>query len=164
MRIGSRARELLSALVERPGEVVSKRDLIARAWPQTHVVEGSLRVHLTALRRAIGDGQPDRRFIVNVPGVGYSFVAPVSLAGGVNDIDAPEATTALTGDVPPAVARVVGRSDVIAKLGEQVLEHRFVTIVGAGGIGKTTVAAAVVEVDRQAISGWCSLPRPRTAR
>jgi predicted ATPase/DNA-binding winged helix-turn-helix (wHTH) protein len=145
VRIGSRARALLSALVESPGEVVSKRDLIARAWPQTHVVEGSLRVHLTALRRAIGDGRPGRRFIVNIPGVGYSFVAPVSLVGDVNDIDAPEATTALTGDVPSAVARVVGRADVVTRLGEQVLEHRFVTIVGAGGIGKTTVAASVAK-------------------
>ena len=80
VRLGSRARDILVALVERPGEVLSKQELLARVWPDTFVEEASLRVHVAALRRALGDGQAGRRYITNVPGRGYSFVAPVSAA------------------------------------------------------------------------------------
>ena len=142
--IGSRSRELLSALLERPGEVIAQSDLMARAWPHTHVVEGSLRVHLAALRRAIGDGQPGRQFIINVPGVGYCFVAPVTVIDQMT-VDQPAAAIALPSDLLLTAGRVIGRSDVVAALGAQLLQHRFVTIVGAGGIGKTTVAAAIAE-------------------
>ena len=142
--IGSRSRELLSALLERPGEVIAKSDLMARVWPQTHVVEGSLRVHLAALRRAIGDGQPGRRFIINIPGAGYCFVAPVTVIDQMT-VGQPAAANALPSDLLLTAGRVIGRSDVVAALGAQLLQHRFVTIVGAGGIGKTTVAAAISE-------------------
>jgi DNA-binding winged helix-turn-helix (wHTH) protein len=77
LRLGSRARELLLILVERAGEVVKKSELVARVWPDTVVEEGSLRVHISALRRALGDGQADMRYVENVTGHGYRFIAPL---------------------------------------------------------------------------------------
>ena len=76
VRLGSRAFEILAALVERAGEVVSKEELIARVWPQTFVDESNLKIQVSALRRALGDGQGGRRYVVTVPGRGYNFVAP----------------------------------------------------------------------------------------
>ncbi|WP_375786996.1 transcriptional regulator [Bradyrhizobium sp. Pha-3] len=75
--IGSRAFDLLCLLISRPGEVVSKCDLIAKAWPNVKVEESSLRFHMTMLRRALGDGQGGERYVVNIPGRGYCFVAKV---------------------------------------------------------------------------------------
>src|SRR5438477_9194202 len=79
VRLGSRAFDILAALVERAGEIVSKEELIARAWPQTFVQESNLKIQVSALRRTLGDGQGDQRYIITVPGQGYSFVAPVRL-------------------------------------------------------------------------------------
>src|SRR5258705_5566541 len=80
VRLGSRACEIVIALVERPGQLLTKQELIDRVWPNTFVEEGNLRVHLAALRRALGDGQAGRRYITNVPGRGYCFVAPLTLS------------------------------------------------------------------------------------
>src|SRR5258706_12033787 len=77
VRLGSRAFDILAALVERTGEVVGKEDLIARAWPQTSVEEANLKLQVSALRRALGDGQAGRRYVATVTGRGYNFVAPV---------------------------------------------------------------------------------------
>src|SRR6266481_3007156 len=81
VRLGSRALELLIALVERAGEVVSRDELVARVWPSTIVEASSLRVHIAGLRKALGEGQEGARFIANIPGRGYCFVAPVMRAG-----------------------------------------------------------------------------------
>src|SRR6202790_2529543 len=80
VRLGSRALEILTALVERAGELVTKSELMARVWPDTIVDESNLKVHVSALRRALGDGQPGRRYLTNVPGRGYRFVAPVDFS------------------------------------------------------------------------------------
>src|SRR3954463_633832 len=79
VRLGSRAFDILAALVERAGEVVGKGELVSRAWPGTFVDESNLKIQVSALRRALGDGQGGRRYVVTVPGRGYNFVAPVSL-------------------------------------------------------------------------------------
>jgi len=76
--LGSRALEILIALLERPGELVSKQDLMARVWPNVFVEPANLTVHMSALRRALRDGQDSNRFIVNIPGRGYCFVATVA--------------------------------------------------------------------------------------
>src|SRR5260370_20555277 len=76
--LGGRAYDILIALLENAGEVVGKTELIARAWPDVTVEEGSLRVHLSALRKALGDGQFGNKYIANKPGHGYSFIAPVT--------------------------------------------------------------------------------------
>src|SRR6516165_597553 len=78
VRLGSRALDILIALTERPSEVVSKEELIARVWPDTFVEEGNLRVHIAALRRALGDGRAGKRYVANIPGRGYHFAAPVA--------------------------------------------------------------------------------------
>src|SRR6202021_3499157 len=77
VRLGSRAFDILTALVERAGELVGKQELITRAWPKTLVEEANLKIQVSALRRALGDGQGGRRFIATVPGRGYDFVAPI---------------------------------------------------------------------------------------
>jgi DNA-binding winged helix-turn-helix (wHTH) protein len=78
--VGSRAFDLLCVLVSRAGEVVSKSELMARVWPGLTVEESNLRVHITHLRRILGDGQDGKRYVANVPGRGYCFVARVERA------------------------------------------------------------------------------------
>jgi predicted ATPase/DNA-binding winged helix-turn-helix (wHTH) protein len=143
VRLGSRAREILVALLERPGQVLSKEELLARVWPNTFVEEGNLKVHVAALRRALGDGQAGNRFIVNVPGRGYSFVAPVVSSQASGPETKLEPRVERLHGLPPPLERMVGRANVVVSLGSRLLRHRFVTIVGTGGIGKTTVALAV---------------------
>jgi DNA-binding winged helix-turn-helix (wHTH) protein len=82
--LGSRALEILIALLERRGELVSKRDLMARVWPDVFVEPANLTVHMSALRRALRDGRDGHRFIVNIPGRGYCFVASVDASGHEN--------------------------------------------------------------------------------
>jgi DNA-binding winged helix-turn-helix (wHTH) protein len=77
--LGSRALEILIVLLERAGELVSKRELMARVWPNIFVEPANLTVHISALRRTLRDGRDGNRFIVNIPGRGYSFVAPVEV-------------------------------------------------------------------------------------
>src|SRR5262249_9971288 len=143
VHLGSRACEILITLVERAGQLLSNQELMRRVWPNTFVEEGNLRVHVAALRRALRDGQAGNRYITNIPGRGYCFVAPVSVS------EEPEQTIALPSvverpiDMPVPLAHVVGRSDVVSALAAQLRLHRFITIVGPGGIGKTTVAVAV---------------------
>jgi DNA-binding winged helix-turn-helix (wHTH) protein len=79
--LGSRALEILTVLLERAGELVSKQELMARVWPNVFVEPANLTVHMSALRRTLRDGRDGNRFIINVPGRGYSFVASVALAG-----------------------------------------------------------------------------------
>src|SRR6476660_958688 len=78
LRLGSRALDILIAIVESAGETIRKDQLIARTWPDTVVDEGALRVHVAALRKALGDGRTGTRYIANIPGRGYSFIAPVA--------------------------------------------------------------------------------------
>jgi predicted ATPase/DNA-binding winged helix-turn-helix (wHTH) protein len=144
VRLGSRAFDILAALVERAGEVVSKEELIARAWPQTFVEESNLRIQISALRRALGEGQDGHRYLVSVPGRGYNFVAPVRPE---EPSQAPPPRTAPTGlhNLPLALTRMIGRDEAVAALVSRLSRQRLVTIVGPGGIGKTTVALAVAE-------------------
>jgi DNA-binding winged helix-turn-helix (wHTH) protein len=80
VRIGSRALDILIALLERPGDLVKKDELMARVWPNTFVEPANLTVHIAALRRALNDGRDGNRFLINIPGRGYRFVAPVTLS------------------------------------------------------------------------------------
>ena len=77
LKVGSRALDILVALVERAPEVVSKRELLARVWADLVVDEGSLRFHIAALRKVLGDGQSGVRYVTNVAGRGYCFAAPI---------------------------------------------------------------------------------------
>src|SRR3981189_1080646 len=138
--LGGRAYDILIALLENAGEVVGKAELIARAWPDLTVEEGSLRVHLSALRKALGDGQFGNKYIASIQGQGYSFIAPVARLPAHHGGDA----SAGTSNLPPALGRMVGRNDVVLQIqGLLQTGQRLITILGAGGIGKTTVALSV---------------------
>ncbi len=141
VRLGSRALEILTALVERAGELVTKNELMARVWPDTAVEESNLKVHVFGLRRALGDGQPGRRYIANVPGRGYRFVAAVILAEPKEHLVPKSAVPERVGahNLPISHSRALGRADTISVLRDLLPSQRFITIVGAGGIGKTTV-------------------------
>jgi predicted ATPase/DNA-binding winged helix-turn-helix (wHTH) protein len=145
VRLGGRALEILTVLVERPGELVSKADLVARVWPDTFVEEGSLRVHVAALRRALGDGQAGNRYIANVPGRGYRFVAPVQVAEGPTAPARPAPVSAPASNLPAPITRMIGRVDTVRSLVSQLPQRRFISIVGPGGMGKTTLALAVAD-------------------
>src|ERR1700730_3414960 len=139
--LGGRAYDILIALLENAGEVIGKAELIARAWPDVTVEEGSLRVHLSALRKALGDGQFGDKYITNIQGHGYSFIAPVTRLPV--DRDRSSASARLS-NLPPALGRMVGRNNVVREIqGWLKTEQRLITILGAGGIGKTTVDLAV---------------------
>ena len=140
--LGRHAFDILVALVQRRGEVVGKDALAARVWPGTTVDDVRLRVHVSALRRALGDGVAGRRYIVTLPGRGYQFVGALSSAAGSMPDLRPAAPARLPG-LPAPVARILGRAEFQAQVVAQLQQQRLVTIVGPGGIGKTTVAVAV---------------------
>lgn len=165
VRIGSRAFDLLVALCRRAGEVVSNRELLAAAWPNTVVDEGSVRVHIANLRKALRDGVGERRYVANVPMRGYCFVAPVECAMPAVEASAgPSGAARLVeplerapqqpqdGDLLGA-AGLLGRDREAAALLEALRKHRCVTLVGAGGIGKTSVALPVAQRAAQ-LEGW----------
>ena len=121
VQIGSRELDILIALVERAGQVVTKRELFARVWPDVVVEESSLRVHVAGLRKVLADGQDQARYIVNVPGRGYSFVASLTEA------IAPASHT-WAGAPPQRSTRIIGRDNDIRAIAGLIAEHRFVTI------------------------------------
>jgi predicted ATPase/DNA-binding winged helix-turn-helix (wHTH) protein len=145
VRLGSRAFDILAALVERAGDVVSKEELMARAWPQTFVEEANLKIQVSALRRALGDGQSGNRYIATVVGRGYNFVAPVRIDMPSGTLPSATVSPASVNNLPLAVTRMIGREDTVQTLISRLLRERLVTIVGPGGIGKTTAALAVAE-------------------
>ncbi|MES0099843.1 winged helix-turn-helix domain-containing protein [Mesorhizobium sp. M0019] len=138
--LGARAFDVLVSLIDRAGEVVGKSELIAKAWPDVTVEEGSLRVHLSALRKALGDGQFGRKYIINVHGRGYSFVAPVARQRAE---DQQTNSLAPGSNLPASLVAMIGRDDVVLQIRTRLRAERLITILGAGGIGKTTVASAV---------------------
>ena len=144
VRLVSRAFELLTALVERPGEVVGSRELIARVWPNTVVVEHNLKVQVATLRRALGDGGEGGRYLIAVPGRGYSFVAPTTYEVAEPASRAAAAKQRMH-NLPAMLTRLIGRTETVGKLSARLRHERLLSIVGPGGIGKTSVALAVAE-------------------
>lgn len=187
VKLGARALDLLVVLVERAGEVVSKQTLMAQVWPSQVVEDNTLRVHMAALRKALGVGDGDARYITNVAGRGYSLVVPVvPVAQPLDDIDglAPASTqtdvplpagrrvgaaavvpmalqglealspraieeAATTAPLPPGLQQLprpcgplLGREGTVEALDRQLSRYGFVTLVGPGGIGKTSAALA----------------------
>jgi predicted ATPase/DNA-binding winged helix-turn-helix (wHTH) protein len=142
VRIGSRALDILSALVEHPGELISKSELMTKVWPNTFVEEGNLKVHIAALRRALADGQAGNRYISVVPGRGYCFVAPVDRSADPRPAMAQHLATELSTNVPEPLMRLIGIDDAISGVSALLERHRLITLVGPGGIGKTSVAIA----------------------
>lgn len=143
LRLGRRAVEILLVLLEHAGQVVSKQQLIARVWPRSVVEDTNLRVHVAALRKALGDGQAGQRYIVTVAQRGYSFVAPISFEPFERQAPIPHPSS--THNLPLPRNRMIGRQAILENLVAQLPRKRFITLVGTGGIGKTTVALRVAE-------------------
>jgi predicted ATPase len=148
----ARASDILQLLIERAGELVTKDELIAHAWPDDVVGEGALRVHISGLRKIL-ERMPARiRYLENVAGQGYRFVAPVTLVSENTapadraDIDEPRSIT----HVP--APEIVGRAQDLSRLGAQLSKKRLVTVVGPGGVGKTAVASVAADRWRAASS------------
>ena len=138
--LGARAMDLLIVLLEQANKVVGRRTLIERVWPERGAEQVSLRVHISALRKALDQSDPGRRYIANVPGRGYSFLVPVtSLSSPASGNLKPSSLSRL----PARLMRMLGRKDAVAAIQMKLAEQKFVTIVGPGGIGKTTVAVAI---------------------
>jgi len=136
--IGSRALEILIALIERPGELVTKDELLKRAWPRTIVEESSLRAQVAALRKVLRDDSEESPYVLAVPGLGYRF------SGGASQTQTTPASPATdrTGNLPVRLTPVIGRAETNALLATRLQRCRFVTVIGPGGVGKTTVAVA----------------------
>jgi predicted ATPase/DNA-binding winged helix-turn-helix (wHTH) protein len=139
--LGGRALDILIYLADRPGEVVAKQELMDHVWSDVTVEEGSLRVHVAAIRKALGDGQFGNRYIANIKGRGYSFVGTVApLRGGT---ESTKAKFRHHGRLPVRPIMTIGRETVISEVSDKLRDERFVTLLGPGGIGKTTIALAV---------------------
>ncbi len=148
VHLGSRAIEMLMLLVERAGQFVRNDEIFERVWPRTVVVEGNLRVHMAALRKALHDGRDGRRYIVNVPNGGYSFVQRVVRTR--TERPAVPAMAAARGGLPASLTRIIGQDQTVQALSEQLRHHRLVTLVGAGGVGKTVIGLAAAALALQA--------------
>ncbi|WP_370599349.1 winged helix-turn-helix domain-containing protein [Pseudomonas nitroreducens] len=139
VRIGSRALDILLVLVAQPGEIIAKETIIARVWGSTVVEEINLRVHIAALRRALGEGHTGERYIANVPLRGYGFV------GVVETLQAQPNQGAPVGNLPVLLVGLVGRRRLTRHLFEQLPGTRLLTLVGPGGMGKTSLAIQACE-------------------
>jgi predicted ATPase/DNA-binding winged helix-turn-helix (wHTH) protein len=152
--LGGRALDVLIYLAERPGEVIAKQELIDRVWSDVTVEEGSLRVHVAAIRKALGDGQFGNRYIANIKGRGYSFVdAVVPLA---RSAESRNDRSRHQGKLPVRPLMMIGRETVISEVGDKLGDERFVTLLGPGGIGKTTIALAVGRAAAEEFGGKVS--------
>ncbi|MFL6700914.1 MAG: ATP-binding protein, partial [Paraburkholderia graminis] len=141
--LGSRAFDILAMVVKAGGRLVTKDELMDAVWPNTIVEENNIQVHLSALRKILG---ADRDLILTVPGRGYQLVQrhrAASIAAS-----SPEAQCAPAGrPLPPLRMQLVGREADVVQIRSMLAHTRVLTLVGAGGIGKTSLA---VEAARQA--------------
>ena len=110
VKIGGRALDILTALVEKPGELLDKRTLISRVWPSTHVEETNLKVNMAGLRRALDDDPCLPRFIATVVGRGYRFIAPVRSTGS----PAPASDRHPSGEVP-SIVELIATIDAVRR-------------------------------------------------
>jgi predicted ATPase/DNA-binding winged helix-turn-helix (wHTH) protein len=145
IKLGGRAFDVLMALVEARGAVVSKEALMARVWPGRVIEENSLAAQIAVLRVAFG---AERALIRTVSGRGYQFtgeirVVPASPAEPVGAVAALPASVLPPTNVLESVSELIGREEELSEILNLVGSHRLVTLTGAGGIGKTTLALAL---------------------
>ena len=131
--------------MERAGQLVTKDELIARVWPNVTVSDGNLKTQIAVLRSALGDGRDGARYVVSTPGRGYCFVAPIARSSGPQPFPTPAASLDSPINLPVSATRLIGRCGIVHELHRGLQKHRFVTIVGPVGIGKTAVALAAAE-------------------
>jgi predicted ATPase/DNA-binding winged helix-turn-helix (wHTH) protein len=139
VQLGDRAFDILCVLTEHAGQIVTNRDLLVKVWGKVVVGAGSLRFHINALRKVLAQDGTTVHYIKSVTRRGYTFIAPVRKATP----DSPVAETAQTlglGRIPKRPTDIIGRAAEIKEIAGLLSQSRFVTLVGSGGVGKTTVA------------------------
>ena len=155
--LGARALDLLVVLANRAGQLVSRGELLALVWPGLVVEENNLSVQINTLRRVLGG-----EVVATIPGRGYRFIAAVegaapaagrSVSPTVSPTALPTAvptaeTAKLKTNLPTGLAPLLGRDAELRTLGDLVDRHRLVTLVGAGGMGKSRLAQALLQARR----------------
>jgi predicted ATPase/DNA-binding winged helix-turn-helix (wHTH) protein len=142
VKLGRRAFDILLALVARSGQVVSKRELISLVWPDGSVEEGNLKVNIAALRHILSQDSGESRYIATVAGRGYKFVSSVETSTFVDRVLITGSASERHNNLPDPIKRIFGRAETIASILEDLKNYRLVSVVGLGGVGKTTVALA----------------------
>jgi predicted ATPase/DNA-binding winged helix-turn-helix (wHTH) protein len=148
--LGSRAFDILATVASAGGRLVTKDELMNAVWPETVVEENNIQVHLSALRKILG---PDRDLILTVPGRGYQLLQRKKEAAPLKP-PAPHAQPVATGRLPRPKTHLVGRDVEVAQIRATLKNVHVLTLVGAGGIGKTSLA---IEVARQ-VAQDCPVP------
>jgi DNA-binding winged helix-turn-helix (wHTH) protein len=130
VRLGDRALDILIALVERAGLVVSNSELFSIVWPNTYIAETNLRVQILALRKALNDGRLGARFIVSVRGRGYMFVARIESISGNEHIAAlPWSTDVNRPDTgPSSAAEIDGSDEIVGEIVRRLLRERSISV------------------------------------
>src|SRR6266436_3476895 len=151
--LAPRAFAVLRYLVEHPGRLVAHDELLEALWPKTYVQPEVLKTHVAAIRAVLGDDARKPIFIETLSRRGYRFIAPVTEGGLASHAAAREssATAATpagpppsrTTNLPEAVSELIGREAELGQITALVTEHRLVSLVGAGGIGKTRLGLEV---------------------
>jgi predicted ATPase/DNA-binding winged helix-turn-helix (wHTH) protein len=133
--------DLLSCLIERRGEVVRKEELLDLVWGDRFVSESALTTRIRSVRRAVGDDGTTQRVIRTVHGKGYEFVAEVQVVEGSHTADRTGENEAAPNDfgLSTALQPLIGRDDLLVQLVADQIAHRLVTLVGTGGVGKTSL-------------------------
>jgi predicted ATPase/DNA-binding winged helix-turn-helix (wHTH) protein len=143
IQIGCKSLDILIVLAERQGRLVTKSELLAHVWPGVTVEEGALRVQMTALRKALGDGAGEACHVKTVAGRGYCLVATVASRQAAAERCGIELRADGTPRLPLQLDQMIGRADDVRKISALLEQKRFVTVLGAGGVGKTTAAVSV---------------------
>ena len=143
VEIGGRSFDLLVVLTEQPGRVLSKRELLKRVWSDVVVEDGSLRFHMAGLRKLLGDGIDGVRYIATQVGVGYAFVAPIERQGGTAPRRPEDSAKAVGTNLPARLPHLIGRERDVEFLVDRVADTSLFSIVGAAGVGKTSLAVEI---------------------
>jgi len=141
--VGGRAFEIIEVLVRSAGDLVTKRQLMDRVWPNATVEDNTLQVHIAAVRRALGT---DRGLLKTVSGRGYRLVGAWAVqqeAGAETEASAPPAVAGFHSNLPFGRSELIGRSGAVQQLPDLISAYRLVTLTGPGGIGKTALATHV---------------------
>src|SRR6267378_2486849 len=146
--LGGRAFDVLMALIEASGAVVSKDALMHRVWPDRIVEENNLQAQISALRKAFA---ADRDLIRTIAGRGYQFTGVIRTVSAKPDPRATPGTPQPMStqsrpptNVPQPISELIGRDVELDEILDLSTSHRLVTLVGPGGIGKTCLGSAAV--------------------